>query len=166
MSMTNSPPNRAELRKRYEEALAAFVARVRQDRMVLAAILYGSLGYLKLGQSSSTISGGEAQRIKLAYELGKVKRGGHTLYILDEPTTGLHLADISRLLDSLNRLIERGNSVLVIEHNLDVVKTADYIIDLGPEGGKHGGQIICQGTPEEIASNPRSYTGQFLRQKL
>ncbi|MGH2481335.1 MAG: excinuclease ABC subunit UvrA, partial [Ktedonobacteraceae bacterium] len=124
------------------------------------------LGYLKLGQSSKTISGGEAQRIKLAYELGKVKRGGHTLYILDEPTTGLHLADISRLLDSLNQLVERGNSVLVIEHHLDVIKTADYIIDLGPEGGKHGGQVVCQGTPAEIACNPLSYTGQFLQQKL
>ncbi|MEO6891838.1 MAG: excinuclease ABC subunit UvrA [Ktedonobacteraceae bacterium] len=124
------------------------------------------LGYLKLGQSSKTISGGEAQRVKLAHELGKVKRGGRILYILDEPTTGLHLADISRLLESLNRLVDAGNSVLVIEHHLDVIKTADYIIDLGPEGGKDGGQILCQGTPEEVARQPHSYTGQFLQKVL
>lgn len=124
------------------------------------------LGYLKLGQSSKTISGGEAQRVKLAHELGKVKRGGHNLYLLDEPTTGLHLADIQRLLDSLNRLVDAGNSVLVIEHHRDVIKTADYIIDLGPEGGKNGGQVISQGTPEEVANDPRSYTGQFLKAVL
>ena len=124
------------------------------------------LGYLKLGQSSTTISGGEAQRVKLATELGKIKRGGRILYILDEPTTGLHLADIQRLLDSLNLLVEAGNTVLVIEHHLDVIKTADWVIDLGPEGGKHGGLIVAQGTPEEIAAAPQSYTGQFLRAVL
>lgn len=115
-----------------------------------------------------TISGGEAQRVKLAYGLGKVKRRGRTLYILDEPTTGLPLAlaDISRLLDSLNRLVEAGNSVLVIEHHLDVIKTAGYVIDLGPEGGKAGGQIVCQGTPEEITCHPKSYTDQHLKKVL
>jgi len=121
------------------------------------------MGYLKLGQSSTTISGGEAQRVKLAYELGKVKRGGRTLYILDEPTTGLHLADIQRLLDSLNHLVDAGNSVVVIEHHLDVIKTADWLIDLGPEGGKNGGRIVAQGTPETVAQSACSYTGQFLR---
>jgi excinuclease ABC subunit A len=124
------------------------------------------MGYLKLGQSSTTISGGEAQRVKLAHELGKIKRGGRTLYILDEPTTGLHFADIQRLLDSLRALVEAGNTVLVIEHHLDVIKTADWVIDLGPEGGKHGGEIVARGTPEEIAACPRSHTGQFLRATL
>ncbi len=124
------------------------------------------MGYLKLGQSSTTISGGEAQRVKLATELSKVKRGGRNLYILDEPTTGLHLADIQRLLDSLNRLVDAGNTVLVIEHHLDVIKTADWLIDLGPEGGNKGGEVIGCGTPEQLAANPRSYTGQFLRKVL
>ena len=124
------------------------------------------MGYLKLGQSSTTISGGEAQRVKLAHELGKVKRGGRNLYILDEPTTGLHLADIQRLLDSLNALVDRGNTVLVIEHHLDVIKTADWLIDLGPEGGKHGGEIVAQGTPEDVARSAHSRTGQFLRPVL
>jgi excinuclease ABC subunit A len=124
------------------------------------------LGYLKLGQQSTTISGGEAQRVKLAHELGKIKRGGRNFYILDEPTTGLHLADIQRLLDSLNRLVDAGNTVLVIEHHLDVIKTADYLIDLGPDGGNKGGEVIACGTPEEIAACARSYTGQFLKTVL
>ena len=124
------------------------------------------LGYLKIGQSSSTISGGEAQRIKLANELGKIKRDKDNLYILDEPTTGLHLADIQRLLDIINRLVDEGNTVIVIEHNLDVIKTADHVIDLGPEGGKLGGKIIAQGTPEEIAKVKESYTGQYLKSHL
>ncbi|MCB0841170.1 MAG: excinuclease ABC subunit UvrA, partial [Bacteroidetes bacterium] len=124
------------------------------------------LGYLTLGQSSTTLSGGEAQRVKLATELSKLRRGQHTLYILDEPTTGLHLADISRLLYCLNRLIEAGNSVLVIEHHLDVIKTADHIIDLGPEGGHSGGEVIAVGTPEVVASTPRSHTGRFLKDYL
>jgi len=120
------------------------------------------MGYLKLGQSSTTISGGEAQRIKLALELSKVKRGARNLYILDEPTTGLHLADIQKLLDSLGRLVDAGNTVVVIEHHLDVIKTADWVIDLGPEGGARGGRLVAEGPPEHIAFVPGSWTGQYL----
>jgi excinuclease ABC subunit A len=119
------------------------------------------LGYIHLGQQATTLSGGEAQRIKLSRELSK-RATGRTLYILDEPTTGLHYADIEKLLEVLNRLVDRGNTVVVIEHNMDVIKTADHIIDLGPEGGDKGGDIVAQGTPEEIANNPLSYTGQAL----
>ncbi len=123
------------------------------------------LGYIKLGQSSTTLSGGEAQRVKLATELSK-RSTGKTIYILDEPTTGLHSADVHRLIDVLNRFVEEGNTVLVIEHNLDVIKTADHIIDLGPEGGDNGGTIVAEGTPEEVAENPKSYTGMFLKKML
>lgn len=118
------------------------------------------LSYIKLGQPSTTLSGGEAQRIKLATELSR-KSTGKTVYILDEPTTGLHFADVHRLIEILQRLTEGGNTVLVIEHNLDVIKTADYIIDLGPEGGDRGGEVIAFGTPEEVAEVSHSYTGQF-----
>jgi len=124
------------------------------------------LGYLTLGQSSTTLSGGEAQRIKLAAELSKLRRGSHILYILDEPTTGLHLADIVRLLECLNRLVDTGHSVLVIEHHLDVIKTADHIIDLGPDGGHGGGEIIVTGPPEVVADCEASYTGQYLKRHL
>ncbi len=123
------------------------------------------LGYIRLGQQATTLSGGEAQRVKLATELSKVSTG-RTLYILDEPTTGLHFEDIKMLLDVLNRLVDKGNTVVVIEHHMDVIKTADYIIDLGPEGGDEGGTVVATGTPEEVAQNPRSYTGQFLRKEL
>ncbi|MCG1013050.1 excinuclease ABC subunit UvrA [Tepidanaerobacter sp. GT38] len=123
------------------------------------------LGYIRLGQPSTTLSGGEAQRVKLSTELSK-QSNGNTVYILDEPTTGLHIADIHKLLDVLQRLVEAGGTVIVIEHNLDVIKTADYIIDLGPEGGDRGGRIVATGTPEEIAQNPYSYTGQFLKKVL
>ncbi len=123
------------------------------------------LGYIKLGQSATTLSGGEAQRVKLAKELSK-RATGRTIYILDEPTTGLHFHDIAKLLEVLERLVEAGNTIVIIEHNLDVIKTADYIIDLGPEGGYRGGEVIAVGTPEEVAAVTRSYTGQFLRKML
>jgi excinuclease ABC subunit A len=123
------------------------------------------LGYMQLGQPSTTLSGGEAQRVKLAAELGKASTG-HTLYVLDEPTTGLHFADIHNLLNVLQRLCDMGNTVAVIEHNLDVVKMADYIIDLGPEGGEAGGTVVATGSPEEIVKNQTSYTGRYLQKKL
>lgn len=124
------------------------------------------LGYMRLGQSSTTLSGGEAQRVKLAYELSKIKKGAHNLYILDEPTTGLHLSDIQKLLYSLNKLVDKGHSVIVIEHHLDVMKSADYIIDMGPEGGHEGGCVVAEGTPEQIARSVLSYTGKYLRTVL
>jgi excinuclease ABC subunit A len=120
------------------------------------------LDYIRLGQPATQLSGGEAQRVKLATELSKVATGD-TLYILDEPTTGLHFADVQRLLDVLGRLVDAGNTVVVIEHNLDVVKTADWLVDLGPEGGEGGGEIVATGTPEEVAAVAGSYTGSFLR---
>src|SRR5690606_12231399 len=123
------------------------------------------LGYITLGQHATTLSGGEAQRVKLATELSK-KDTGKAFYILDEPTTGLHFQDIEHLLVVLNRLVEKGNSVLVIEHNLDVIKVADYVVDLGPEGGEKGGQIIAQGTPEKVAKNTKSHTARFLKLEL
>jgi excinuclease ABC subunit A len=123
------------------------------------------LGYITLGQSATTLSGGEAQRIKLARELSK-KSTGKTIYFLDEPTTGLHFADIQKLLDVLNRLADSGNTVIVIEHNMEVIKSADYIVDLGPEGGEEGGEVVAEGTPEEIIKIANSYTGQFLRMLL
>ncbi|MCR2808038.1 excinuclease ABC subunit UvrA [Paenibacillus soyae] len=124
------------------------------------------LGYLRLGQSSTTLSGGEAQRIKLATELGKLKRGSHNLYVLDEPTTGLHLSDIQKLIDCLHQLVDAGHSVVVIEHHLDLIKVADYVIDMGPEGGSKGGTIVASGTPEEIANAAGSLTGRYLREVL
>ena len=123
------------------------------------------LGYIKLGQPSSTLSGGESQRVKLASFLVQ-ENAPKTLFIFDEPTTGLHFHDISTLMDSLNRLIDKGHTVLIIEHNMDVIKSADWVIDIGPEGGEEGGRIVAEGTPEQIAANPESYTGQFLKPKL
>ena len=123
------------------------------------------LGYVKLGQSSTTLSGGEAQRVKLATELAR-RATGRTMYILDEPTTGLHMYDVQKLLDVLQKLVDAGNTVLVIEHNLDVIKCADHIIDLGPEGGDGGGTIVATGTPEDIANCPASFTGQYLKKML
>ncbi|MFW5749960.1 MAG: excinuclease ABC subunit UvrA, partial [Halanaerobium sp.] len=123
------------------------------------------LSYIRLGQPATTFSGGEAQRIKISKELGK-RSTGETLYLLDEPTTGLHFADIKKLLEVLKRLREDGNTVIVIEHNLDVIKSADYLIDLGPEGGEKGGEIVAAGTPEEVAKNEKSYTGKFLKEVL
>ncbi|HBP63897.1 MAG TPA: excinuclease ABC subunit UvrA, partial [Desulfosporosinus sp.] len=123
------------------------------------------LGYIRLGQPATTLSGGEAQRIKLATELSR-RSTGKTIYMLDEPTTGLHTADIDKLLHVLHRLVEGGDTVLVIEHNLDVIKTADWLIDLGPEGGNRGGEVLITGTPEEVAAFPGSYTGQYLKRYL
>ncbi|MEO6470358.1 MAG: excinuclease ABC subunit A, partial [Aeromicrobium sp.] len=119
------------------------------------------LGYVRLGQSAPTLSGGEAQRVKLSAELQK-RSTGRTVYVLDEPTTGLHFEDIRKLLGVLDRLVESGNTVIVIEHNLDVIKTADWLIDMGPEGGSGGGLLIAEGTPEQVAKNPHSHTGTFL----
>jgi len=123
------------------------------------------LSYIRLGQPSTELSGGEAQRIKLATELSR--RGtGKTIYILDEPTTGLHFADVHKLVEILRRLSDGGNTVVVIEHNLDVIKSADYLIDIGPEGGEGGGRVIAEGTPEEVAENPESYTGRYVKRYL
>ncbi|MFM8884363.1 MAG: ATP-binding cassette domain-containing protein, partial [Solirubrobacterales bacterium] len=143
-----------------EQALEFFssIPKVHRRLQTLSDV---GLGYLRLGQPATTLSGGEAQRVKLATELSKVATG-RTLYILDEPTTGLHFADVQRLLEVLHRLVEAGNSVVVIEHNLDVIKTADRIIDMGPEGGDEGGTVVAQGTPEQVAGTPGSYTGEFL----
>ena len=123
------------------------------------------LGYIRLGQPSTELSGGEAQRIKLATELSK-RSTGKTIYVLDEPTTGLHFADVHKLINILRKLSEGGNTVIVIEHNLDVIKTADYIIDIGPEGGARGGTVIAEGTPEEVAKNKNSYTGEYIKRML
>jgi excinuclease ABC subunit A len=128
----------------------------------LQTLLDVGLGYIKLGQSSTTLSGGESQRIKLTRELAKFKKG-NTVYILDEPTTGLHFEDVKKLIDVLNRLVDKGNSVIVIEHNLDVIKCCDYAIDIGPEGGDEGGQVVATGTPEDIVKVKESYTGKFLK---
>ena len=147
-----------------EEALQFFenIPRIKQKIQTLYDV---GLGYIKLGQPSTTLSGGEAQRIKLAAELSK-KETGKTLYILDEPTTGLHIADVHKLVEILQRLVDTGNSIIVIEHNLDLIKTADYIIDLGPEGGDNGGQVVAVGSPEQIVKNDRSYTGKFLKKYI
>ena len=147
-----------------EDALDFFSAQGRiAERLELLNDV--GLGYLHLGQPATTLSGGEAQRVKLATELAK-RDTGRTLYILDEPTTGLHFEDVRLLLDVLHRLVEKGNSVVVIEHNLDVIKTADWVIDLGPEGGVRGGNIVAQGTPEEVARIEASHTGRFLKRAL
>jgi len=147
-----------------EEALQ-FFAKIPKIRRKLQTLHDVGLDYVKLGQPATTLSGGEAQRVKLAAELSKVATG-KTLYILDEPTTGLHFADIEKLLEVLQRLVDSGNTVLVIEHNLDVIKQADWVVDLGPEGGDDGGEVIATGTPEDIAAIEESATGQFLREIL
>jgi excinuclease ABC subunit A len=146
------------------EALPFFAA-VPALKSKLGTLNDVGLGYIRLGQPATTLSGGEAQRIKLATELSR-RATGRTLYILDEPTTGLHFADVERLLHVLQRLVDAGNTVVVIEHNLDVIKSADWVIDLGPEGGDRGGEIIAEGTPEQVAADPASYTGQFLAHML
>ena len=148
------------LEMRVDEA-AEFFSSIPRVRGKLSTICDVGLGYIKMGQPATTLSGGEAQRVKLATELSR-RSTGRTFYVLDEPTTGLHFADIHKLLDVLERLVKLGNTVLVIEHNLDVIKTADYLIDLGPEGGDRGGTVIATGTPEEVARSERSYTGAYL----
>ncbi len=147
-----------------EEALAFFENQPNIKNKIQTLYDVG-LGYIKLGQAATTLSGGEAQRVKLATELSK-KGTGKTVYILDEPTTGLHMYDVDKLITIMNRLVEAGNTVIVIEHNLDVIKVADHIIDIGPEGGVNGGTIVAQGTPEKIAKTPASYTGKFLKKIL
>ncbi|MGZ2372189.1 excinuclease ABC A subunit [Sinorhizobium medicae] len=142
-----------------------FFAAVPAVRDKLITLNQVGLGYIKIGQQANTLSGGEAQRVKLAKELSK-RSTGRTLYILDEPTTGLHFHDVAKLLEVLHELVNQGNSVVVIEHNLEVIKTADWIIDFGPEGGDGGGEVIAQGTPEEVVKETRSYTGQFLKELL
>jgi excinuclease ABC subunit A len=131
----------------------------------IAALNDVGLGYITLGQQSTTLSGGEAQRVKLATELSK-RDTGNTMYILDEPTTGLHFEDVRVLLEVLQKLVDKGNTVLVIEHNLDLIKVADHMIDMGPEGGKYGGEILCNGTPEQICQEAKSHTGRFLKKEL
>jgi excinuclease ABC subunit A len=147
-----------------EEALVLF-ENIPSVKNTLTTLVDVGLGYVQLGQSATTLSGGEAQRMKLSAELCK-RSTGSTLYILDEPTTGLHFADVEKLVAVLSRLVERGNTVVVIEHNLEVIKACDYIIDLGPEGGDRGGHLVACGSPEEVMAQPRSYTGQFLRKVL
>jgi excinuclease ABC subunit A len=147
-----------------EEGIAFFDG-IPSIKRKLQTLFDVGLGYVKIGQSSTTLSGGEAQRVKLATELSK-RSTGKTIYILDEPTTGLHTEDVSKLIAILQRLTDGGNTVVVIEHNLDLIKTCDYIIDLGPEGGDGGGTIVAKGTPEDVARCEKSYTGQFLKAKL
>jgi excinuclease ABC subunit A len=144
---------------------AEFFAPISKISRYLDTLVEVGLGYVRLGQSATTLSGGEAQRVKLATELQR-RSSGRSIYVLDEPTTGLHFEDVRKLLLVLNSLVEKGNTVIVIEHNLDVIKSADWIIDLGPEGGSRGGEIIAAGTPEEVAKVKGSYTGLFLKEIL
>lgn len=147
-----------------EEGLE-FFSNIPKIQRKLKTLQEVGLGYIKIGQPSTTLSGGEAQRVKLATELSK-RSTGRTIYILDEPTTGLHIADVHMLINVLQKLVDSGNTVVVIEHNLDLIKTADHIIDIGPEGGNNGGTIVAQGTPEKIATVESSYTGQYLKKYL
>jgi excinuclease ABC subunit A len=147
-----------------EEAAELFKA-VPAVRDKLETLKRVGLSYIHVGQQATTLSGGEAQRVKLSRELSR-RATGRTLYILDEPTTGLHFHDVAKLLEVLHELVDQGNTVVVIEHNLEVIKTADWIVDLGPEGGDSGGEVVAVGTPEEIAANARSYTGQYLKQVM
>ena len=166
LEITYRGKNIAEVLEMTVEEALLFYADDRYLKHKLGIMNELGLGYMRLGQSSTTLSGGEAQRVKLAYELSKIKRGVRNLYILDEPTTGLHLADIQKLLDCLWRLVEQGHSVVVIEHHLDVIKSADYVIDMGPEGGDSGGYVVAEGTPEQVARVEASHTGRFLRDAL
>ena len=145
--------------------IAIFFEKIPQIANKLETLVSVGLGYIQLGQSALTLSGGEAQRVKLANELSK-RSTGKTLYVMDEPTTGLHFADVKQLMEVINRLVDQGNSVVMIEHNLDVILQSDYIIDLGPEGGTKGGTIIATGTPEEVALEEKSYTGYYIKEML
>ena len=165
LAITYRDKNIADILEMNVEEALSFFRNVPVIRSKLQTLYDVGLSYIALGQSSVTLSGGEAQRIKLARELSK-RSTGKTLYILDEPTTGLHPADIQHLLNVLGRLVDSGNTVIVIEHNLDVIKTADHIIDLGPEGGDGGGEVVAIGTPEQVALEKRSHTGRFLKQVL
>jgi excinuclease ABC subunit A len=165
LSVLYKGKNIAEVLDMTVEEAAKFFENLPVISRKLQTLVDVGLGYIKLGQSSTTLSGGESQRIKITRELSKHK-SGHVVYLLDEPTTGLHFDDTKRLIRVLNRLVEKGNTVYVIEHNLDVIKSCDYLIDLGPEGGAAGGEIVAQGTPEQVAQNPGSFTGQFLRKML
>jgi excinuclease ABC subunit A len=147
------------------ELAVDFFEHIPKIKRKLEALNSVGLGYIKLGQSSTTLSGGEAQRIKLATELSK-RDTGNTFYIFDEPTTGLHFEDIRILMEVIGELVDKGNTVLIIEHNLDVIKLADHIIDIGPEGGNAGGSVLCTGTPEQVAKNKKSHTGRFLKMEL
>jgi excinuclease ABC subunit A len=165
LSVTYKGKNISEVLDMTVEEAAKFFENIPLVSRKLQTLLDVGLGYIKLGQSSTTLSGGESQRIKITRELSKNK-AGHVVYMLDEPTTGLHFDDTKRLIKVLNRLVAKGNTVYVIEHNLDVIKSCDYLIDLGPEGGAAGGEILAQGTPEEVSENPGSYTGKFLQKML
>ena len=165
LSIRYKGKNIAEVLDMEVEEAAQFFKNIPLLSRKLQTLLDVGLGYIKLGQSSTTLSGGESQRIKITRELSK-KKIGHVVYMLDEPTTGLHFDDTKRLIGVLNSLVEKGNTVFVIEHNLDVVKSCDYLVDLGPEGGEEGGEVLIQGTPEEVAKDPKSYTGKFLKKML
>ncbi|MEO5611498.1 MAG: ATP-binding cassette domain-containing protein, partial [Sphingomicrobium sp.] len=147
------------------EDAAEFFKAVPGIRDKMRMLLEVGLGYIKVGQQATTLSGGEAQRVKLAKELSR-RATGQTLYVLDEPTTGLHFEDVRKLLEVLHRLVDQGNTVVVIEHNLDVIKTADWVLDMGPGGGVNGGRIVVEGTPEAVAAEPKSFTGQYLKPLL
>ena len=157
--------NIAQVLDMSKEEGAEFFEKVPQVAHKLQTLLSVGLGYIKLGQSALTLSGGEAQRVKLAFELAR-RATGKTLYFMDEPTTGLHFADVKQLMETIQRLVDTGNSVVMIEHNLDVIKQADWIIDLGPEGGTRGGTIVARGRPEDVAQVDASWTGRFLRESL
>jgi excinuclease ABC subunit A len=165
LSVLYKGKNIAEVLDMTVEEAAKFFANIPRVSRKLNTLMDVGLGYIKLGQSSTTLSGGESQRIKITRELSKHK-SGHVVYMLDEPTTGLHFDDVKRLIKVLNRLVEKGNTVYVIEHNLDVVKNCDYLIDLGPEGGDSGGEVLAKGTPEKVSQSPRSYTGKFMKKML
>ena len=165
LEVTYKGKNIADVLEMTVEEATHFFENIPKIKRKLQTLVDVGLGYITLGQQATTLSGGEAQRVKLASELHK-RSTGRSIYILDEPTTGLHVDDISRLLKVLNRIVENGDTVVIIEHNLDVIKTADHIIDLGPEGGEGGGTIIATGTPEEITQNKGSYTGQYLKPVL